>query len=295
MAYGEGFITNIPLPEKDVSQVVEEVAANGIIRGSKEYNKDPYISGAQPSTSPRVFAPWTQSGKVFYKIKTEALDPRGFKESNDVGTLVVRYVVQPQGPNHSVLRIDAVFEEDFKHVIHPSDGSVEIAEWGDIEDHIAAIQAMHEQDAEAEQERQEELAKKQNAATAAEPAPTQAVESSSSNPSQPVEKSVVTAAAAAPATAPPETVRPSPGAPVVSPQPAQDLQQHVEDLRKQVERVVKAPGAALRSAPFHTASTLQSLPAGAEVLIEISTPYWYGVETHDGQHGWIMRNDLEQK
>ena len=27
----------------------------------------------------------------------------------------------------------------------------------------------------------------------------------------------------------------------------------------------------------------------------ISTPYWYGVETHDGQHGWIRRDQLEQR
>ncbi len=72
------------------------------------------------------------------------------------------------------------------------------------------------------------------------------------------------------------------------------LKQQVEELRRQVERLVKAPGAPLKSAPFHTAGTLESLPAGTQVLIVISTPYWYGVETHDGQHGWIMRDELEQ-
>jgi hypothetical protein len=61
-----------------------------------------------------------------------------------------------------------------------------------------------------------------------------------------------------------------------------------------VERLVKSPGAPLKSAPFHTASTLQSLSAGTEVLVEISTPYWLGVETHEGQHGWILRDELEQ-
>jgi hypothetical protein len=75
----------------------------------------------------------------------------------------------------------------------------------------------------------------------------------------------------------------------------QSLEEHVKDLRRQLERQVKDPGAPLKSAPFHTASTLQSLPTGTEVLILISTPYWYGVETHEGQHGWIMRDDLVQK
>ncbi len=75
----------------------------------------------------------------------------------------------------------------------------------------------------------------------------------------------------------------------------QSLEEHVRDLQRQLERLVKEPGAPLKSAPFHTATTLQSLPTGTEVLIVISTPYWYGVETHDGQHGWMMRDDLVQK
>jgi len=75
--------------------------------------------------------------------------------------------------------------------------------------------------------------------------------------------------------------------------PGQTLEQRRQDLRKQVERLVKSPGAPLKSAPFHTASTLQLLSTGTEILIVISTPYWYGVETHDGQHGWMMRNELE--
>ena len=83
--------------------------------------------------------------------------------------------------------------------------------------------------------------------------------------------------------------------PNVSAQAApQTLEERVKDLRHQVERLVKSPGAALKSAPFHTASTLQSLPTGTEVLIVISSPYWFGVETHEGQHGWILRDELEQ-
>jgi hypothetical protein len=73
----------------------------------------------------------------------------------------------------------------------------------------------------------------------------------------------------------------------------QTLEERVKGLRKEVERRVKSPGAALRSAPFHTASALTTLSTGTEVLILVSTPYWYGVETHEGQHGWIMRDELE--
>ncbi len=71
------------------------------------------------------------------------------------------------------------------------------------------------------------------------------------------------------------------------------MEDRVHDLRRQVQRLVKAPGAALKSAPFHTATTLQSLPTGTDVLIVISTTYWLGVETHEGQHGWILRDELE--
>jgi SH3-like domain-containing protein len=49
----------------------------------------------------------------------------------------------------------------------------------------------------------------------------------------------------------------------------------------------------LKSAPFQSATSLLSLPAGTHVAILISTPYWYGVETENGQHGWIHRSQLE--
>jgi len=86
---------------------------------------------------------------------------------------------------------------------------------------------------------------------------------------------------------------PQPSA-VYEQQPYESLEQHVAELRREVERLVKKPGAPLKSAPFHTASTLKSLEPGVEVLILISTPYWFGIETHDGQHGWIRRDQLEQ-
>jgi hypothetical protein len=96
-------------------------------------------------------------------------------------------------------------------------------------------------------------------------------------------------------TAPPpsKSIEPPPSQPVAPPAQPQTLAQHIQDLRRQVQRLVKAPGAPLKSAPFHTASTMESLPTGSEVLIVISTPYWLGVETHDGHHGWMLRDDLE--
>src|SRR5580692_12052936 len=148
LSYGQGLIVNIPVAEKEVEQVVEDVAQNGVIRGTKEYNKDEFVGGAKPASSSHVFPAWTEGGKVFYKVREQALDPRNFKDSSDSGTLVVRYVVQAQGERNTVLRINALFKEDFRHIVHQSDGSVENAEYRDIREHIDAIELMKRQNVE---------------------------------------------------------------------------------------------------------------------------------------------------
>src|SRR6202035_2565032 len=99
-----------------------------VIRGTKEYNKDEFVGEAKAADSSRVFPPWNEGSKVFYKVRMQAIDPRNFKDGGDVGTLVVRYIVQPQGDKNTVLRIDALFAENFRKVVHQSNGSVESAE-----------------------------------------------------------------------------------------------------------------------------------------------------------------------
>jgi len=283
-SYGMGLIVNVPFSESEVTQVVQDVIQNGIIRGTKEYNKDEYISGAAAASSTRVFPEWTEGGKVFYKVRLKALDPRNFKDSSDMGTLAVRYVIQPQGEKNTVLRIDARFVEDFRHVAHSSNGSVEGAEYKDIHDRLDAVQLMKTQTVEALKEKQEQSAKKQM--------PPLVDETPATVP--PAASVNVASAEVQPADIPRVDVPPANVLPSgVEPASAQTLEQHVHDLRQQVQRLVKAPGAPLKSAPFHTATTLQSLPAGTEVLVVISTTYWLGVETHDGQHGWILRDELE--
>lgn len=288
LSYGEGLIVNLPVAESEVAQVVEEVAQNGVIRGTKEYNKDEFVSGAKAASSSKVFPAWTEGGKVFYKMREQAIDPRNFKDSGDLGTLVVRYVVMPQGEKNTVLRIDALFAEDFRKVVHASNGSVESAEYKDIQEHIEAIEVMKKQTAEAEREKQEQLERKQNLAMqggAAEKESSSLADSRSGNSA--VEEGPTSSSS------PPGATGSEAAPPAARPQ-GQSLEEHVKELRKQVERLVRAPGAPLKSAPFHTASTLATLRTGTEVLILISTPYWYGVETHEGQHGWIPRDELEQ-
>ena len=252
--YGLGFSTEIAAPESEVLQAVGAVVEDGIIQGSFEYNKDKYIDHANAATSSTLFPEWKDPGTVFYKVRTKVLAPANFQETRDEGTLAVRYVVRSRDASRTILRIDAVFVEDFRRTVHPSDGSVEDAEYKDIQDHVDALDLQKIQAQDSEKHRQEELAK-------------QALERKS-------EEDEAVALAAAQTS-------------------AQGLQQHVEDLRRQAERVIKAPGAQLKSAPFRTASNLKALDAGSEVVIIIATPYWFGIETEDGQHGWIHHDQLE--
>jgi hypothetical protein len=324
LSYGEGLIVNVPFTEAEVEQVVQDVAQNGIIRGTKEYNKDEYVAGAKAADSTRVFPAWTEGGKVFYKVRLQALDPRNFKDGGDVGTLAVRYVLQPQGNKNTVLRIDAVFVEDFRHTVHASNGSVESSEYKDIKDHLDSIEVMKQQTIEAEQERQSQLSRKQTqpkelqptnggneraATPPAAPAPAEVASATTvparvaptgvpnSGPSleEPVSSQTQPAGSAVPSAAGSSVSGQSVSSQNVSDEVASGvtLEQHVHDLRQQLERLVKSPGAPLKSAPFHTASTLSALTTGTEVLILISTPYWYGVETRDGQHGWVFRDSVE--
>jgi hypothetical protein len=273
-AYGEGFIINLPLPEPEVAQVVQEVAQSTIIHGTKEYNRDEYVSGAEAASSTPCFKPWTEEGKVFYKVKKNALDPRGFKNSTDLGTLAVRYIVQVQGYNNTVLRIDAVFVEDVRRTSHPSDGTVESAEYKDIQEHLDAVELMKKENEEAIKAKQEKMARENFG-----------LGSDSIVLSTPPQDSVTTGNSSRPGKFADSAETDTEG---------ETLAQRVANLKRQVERVVKKPGAPLKSAPFHSASTLVSLNPGAEVLIQVSTPYWYGVETHEGQHGWLEREQLEQ-
>jgi hypothetical protein len=248
-----GLSVSVPANERDLLQAVQDVSADGIIQGTAEYNKDEYIAGADAVDSTTAFAKWTGAGQVFYKVRKNALDPRNFMDSGDSGTLAVRYVVQPQDDKNSILKIDAVFVDDFHRRAHASNGSVEGAEYAAIQDHLAAMHLQKQHAVEEEQHHQQELA---------------ARELEQKHKQQQVDLLVTQA-------------------------PGESLEQHVSKLRREAERLVKAPGGKLRSAPYRSASSLKALPPGTQVVILITTPYWYGVETEDGQHGWLHRSELE--
>lgn len=270
MQYGEGLIMTITLAEPEVTSAVEEIAGNGIIRGTKEYNKDEYVTGAVPVENTHLFPPWTGGGKVFYKIREHAIDPRNFKDGGDVGTLAVRYIVQSQGDAVTVVQINAIFVEDFRRVVHQSNGSVESSEFRDIQEHLDSVELMKKETAEAEKNQRQDARKKLSAQVTS--GATSGENLTGYLKSQ---------------------YHPPDVEPVPAQAPGQSLKDYAEVLRKQATRVVKTPGAPMKSAPFQSASIIQNLPPGTEVLLVISTPYWYGVETHDGTHGWLSREQLE--
>ena len=70
------------------------------------------------------------------------------------------------------------------------------------------------------------------------------------------------------------------------------LQLRAHELEHDAEvRVIDK--ADLKSAPFQRAATIASVPANSDVLVEIITPYWYGVETTDGHRGWLRRDQVK--
>jgi hypothetical protein len=253
----QGLVVQVESPEADVVKAVQQVAQDQIIHGTYSYDKERILYGAHGANSARAFGVWPGPGKVYYKTADRILSPRFFKDSEDIGTISVRYIIQDESTDAVTLRIDAVFV-DARNVRHPSMGlTVESAEYGAIQTRLKDMQAIRNQALEAAA---------QPAAQAAQP------------DVEPL------------ATLPPPISGDNGAAAIVN---VQQLQEQIESLRHQVFLRVKDPGASLKSAPFDSAASISSLPAETEVVIEVLTPYWYGVETKDGHRGWIHHSQLE--
>jgi hypothetical protein len=251
---GPGITREFSATIEDALQAVREVLEDQTIHGTWIYDKQPVLMGATIVESTPLFVPWNQPGKVFYKIRKDAIAPRHFLDSADQGTIAVRYIVTSISPERVRLHIDATYVENTHRTSHISDGSVEAAEAKEIEDHLHAIQT-------AEQENAEALRRRESADLLMATEVRQRED----------EKALLAAALSS----------------------SQDLEQQIKVLRHEVERRVKAPGVELKAAPFHTAASIAPLAAYTEVIVVIVTPHWYGVELHNGQHGWIHVDNLE--
>jgi len=147
---------------------------------------------------------------------------------------------------------------------------------------------MQRQNLEAEQERQELLAKKKNGAIQSNAVP-------AARPPEPVppvpQAMQSTADTAAPAAA---TTSPEP-APV--PSPTAQTSRKVGTARQGSSQAGRTSGERTRRAAQvrslshrRHAATVDSRHGSSDSDFH---PYWYGVETHDGQHGWMLRDQLE--
>jgi hypothetical protein len=254
-------MVRVEAPEADVRKAVEQVTQDQIIHGTYSYDKERILYGAHSAESAHVFGAWKGTGTVLYKVADNVLSPRYFKDTNDIGTISVRYVVERVDDKAATLRIDAVFV-DARNGRHPSLGNVEAAEFAAIQQHLRTILS------------QRQPAEEQTAKGTSFDAPAPAAQQST--------KSTASVSAGAGAdTAPP------------APPSLAEMKQHVNALQHEVELRVKDQGAQLKASPFHSAATLETVPAQAEVLIVVLTPYWYGVETEDGHRGWIHHSQLE--
>jgi len=249
-----GFVTEFVASIEDVLQALEEVLEDQTIHGTQVFDREPTLTGAVIVQSTPLFAPWKGEGKVFYKIRTNAIAPRHFQESADEGTIAVRYVVTSVSPERTRLRIDAVFVETAHRAVHASDGTVESSEYKVIQDHLQAIQFAEQEAADAQRRRESIDLARQTFIRQRED-----------------ETALLAAAQAS----------------------VQDLEQRINSLRHEVERRIRAPGASLKAAPFRSAADVANLAAYTEVVIVIVTPRWYGVETPNGQRGWVPLDQLE--
>ena len=240
---------------EEVRQAVQFVVHDQVIHGTLIFDKEPVLTGAEAVDSTPLFDSWQGPGDVYFKIRKNAIAPRHFLESGDQGTIAVRFVLIPVDANRTRVKIDAIYQETAHRIFHPSDGTVEKSEMKEIKDQLETLQEAAAQAADARRRQTSAELVRQSLIRQHED----------------------------------ETTRLS------NAQSAQkDLEQQVSALHHELERRVKSPGADLKAAPFQSAATLKTLSAFTDVVILIVTPHWLGVETPDGQRGWLPQELLEQ-
>ncbi len=248
----EPFAIDLTASNADVLKAVKIVVQDEVIHGTKMYEKEETLYGALEETGSTFFGPYTGPGQAFYKNRKDTVSPTHFKNSSDIGVISVRYVVESVTPSRTHLEISAVFVEDGTRRIHLSDSSVETSEFAEIQAHLTAIQREEQQAAEILQKRQ------LNA------------EAANIGKERNDEAARIREVAAS----------------------VKSLQLRADQLQHTLEVRVANVNTELKTAPFHSAQTITELSAGSDVLVEIITEYWYGVETQDGHRGWLRRDQV---
>ena len=250
-----GLVREFPASLVEIRQAVLAVAGDKIIHGTLVFDKEPILTGAESADSTPLFDPWTGTGEVYFKIRKNAIAPRHFLESGDQGTIAVRYVIIPVDANRTRVKIDALYQENGHRIVHASDGTVEKNEMKEIKDQLEALEEAAAQAADARRRETSSELVRQSLIRQREDESTRFKNAESAQ---------------------------------------KDLEQQVNALHHELERRVKAPGADLKAAPFQSAASLKALSAYTDVVILIVTPHWLGVETPEGQRGWLPQDRLEQ-
>jgi hypothetical protein len=247
------FSIELPNTEADVIAAVRAVADDHVIHGTYVYEREKILGEAGAETSSVYFGPWKNEGQVFYKVRRNALAPRNFKNSSDIGVISVRYVVHGASEGRTRLEIVAVFVEDGTHRVHESTTTVESSEFAEIQNQLLILAKEREQAAAIQQKRDSEAAQ---------------------------------------ATAVAQQRREVAERDEVAESSLKAMERRADELQHAVEVRVPAADTELKSAPFRSATTLTKMAANSDVLVEIITPYWYGVETADGHRGWVPRDQV---
>ena len=249
-----GIVREFSSPLSDVRQAVLAVQRDHIIHGTLVFDKEPILNGAEAVNATPMFDPWKGEGEVYYKIRKNAVAPRHFLETGDQGTIAVRYVIIPVTDVRTRVKIDAVYVESARKTAHPSDGTVEKSEMKEVKDALESMQQAAQDAADARRRELSAELVRQSYARQREDETTRLDKAQTSE---------------------------------------KELAQQVTELRHDVERRVKPPGADLKAAPFQSAAALKTLSAYTEVVILIVTPHWLGIETPEGQRGWLPVESLE--
>jgi hypothetical protein len=251
--FGDGFSIDLDEPYDRVLQVIQAVTEDGVIRGTSEYRGTSELLGASPAKTSSAFKKPPAPGTVLYKVRAQTIAPDHFYDSNDIGTVAVRYVVKALGPKSTRLTIDAVFQQDNRHHYHASDGTVENAEFLAISDEIKDIN-------------DREVKQRQDAANAE-----QAQKLSELQGQLDQEREQLKAVAAK----------------------EQELQNKIQALQAGKPGHARTASADLKAEPYNQSKTLQLLWQGEEVTVLRQTRSWYRVQVASGERGWVYRVMLE--
>jgi hypothetical protein len=246
-----GFSQDLDYSQDMVLTVVKSEAGAGVIHGTRIYRKAKEadeIEGAEFATASNAFTDAPTSGQVFYKVRKKAIAPDHFPGSNGDGTVTVRYIVQAMEAHRIKLRIDAVYVEESLRARYFSDGSVEEAEYDDIQTQL-------------------------NALTTKSNADTRPVQPTSPPPQDTAELQNTLArqqALLAEAT-----------------RAKQKLEEQLKQLQFNTQGRVKSMAVPLKSYPYNSSSTILTLEKEERVTVLTSSRYWYKVRTPKGEEGWI--------